>query len=193
MKKSLPLLCIAALIATGCSDIFDKQLEVYEESFEEIEDIDELPILMNEVLNAEMAIARINSSSTDEDIAELKEDYQENYELMCDSVETVRNRYYSRVDELFQEYIYNFVERRTLLYQIAADKYCEANCIEELNGIKNIIKRYSALSFVESQRACDPPAQIRKDYEATKELAENCFDVAKKRILENTSNECDPK
>ena len=112
---------------------------------------------------------------------------------MCDSVENVRNRYYSRVDELFQEYIYNFVERRTLLYQIAADKYCEANCIEELNGIKNIIKRYSALSFVESQRACDPPAQIRKDYEATKELAENCFDVAKKRILENTSNECDPK
>ena len=37
---------------------------------------------------------------------------------------------------------------------------------------------------MESQRACDPPAKIREEYEEAKELAESCFDVAKKRILE---------
>ena len=184
MKKTLLLLSAILLFTTSCSDVFEKQLKTYENAIEDLDDADDFQELMTEVLNTGKEIAVIKAKSTDEDIEELKEDYAEEYDVMADSVKTVCERYYSRADELFNEYVFNFVERRTILYQMAADRYCVAESIEELNSIKEIIKRYSALAFVESQRACDPPAQIRKNYEATKELAENCFEVAKKRILD---------
>lgn len=184
MRKSLPLLLSTILLTTGCSDIIEKQLEIYEDAIDELKETDEFPELMDEVMNTGKKIADIISKVSEEEKKELQEDYGENYKLMLDSVEKVREEYYSQADILFKGYIYNFVERRTLLYRIAADRYCKANSMEELNAISEILKRYSALSFVESQRACDPPAHIRKDYEAAKELAENCLDVAKKRIID---------
>lgn len=189
MRKILPILLTTILFATSCSDMFEKQLDIYEDAIENLEDVDDFISLMNEALNTEIKISHVIANTTDEDKEELKEDYKEMYELMLDSVEIVRNQYYSSVDRLFLGYTYNFVERRTLLYQMAADRYCKTEYIEELNAIKEIIKRYSKLSFVESQRSCDPPAKIREEYEATKELAESCFDVAQKRILDKEENE----
>ena len=183
MRKSLPLLLSAIFITTGCSDMFEKQLDVYEEAYNDLDDFDEFPELMNEVFNRGMEIARIVATTDEEDINELKEDYGEEYDVMRDSIEKMHDRYYKRADELFLKHTYNFVERRTMLYKAAAERYCNANYMEELNSIKKTLKRYSALSFVESQRVCDPPVQIRKEYEAAKELADNCYDVAKKRIL----------
>lgn len=184
MKKCLPVLIITALFATSCSDVFEKQLKIYDKAFDDLEDADDLPALVTEALDTGAEIAFITEKVTDEEREELKSDYAGEYETMIDSVKAARDNYFSRVDELFKEYIYNFIELRTILYQMAADRYCKAESLEELNSIKEIIKRYSALSFVESQRACDPPASIRKAYEETKELAENCFEVAKKRILD---------
>lgn len=183
MKRSLPIFIIATLFTASCSDMFDKQLEIYEDAMEELDGIDEFHVLMNEALDTETKIAKVIAQTTDEEREELKEDYGEEYEAMLDSVKKVRNYYYSHVDRLFLGYTYNFVERRILLYQMAADRYCKTEHIEELNAIRDIIKRYTQLSFVESQRSCDPPARIREEYEAKKNLAENCFDVAKKRIL----------
>ena len=150
---------------------------------EELDGIDDFSALMNEALDTGTKIAKVIALTTDEEREELKENYADQHEAMLDSVEKMRENYYSNVDRLFLEYTYNFVERRILLYQMAADRYCTTESIEELNAVKDIIKRYSKLSFVESQRSCDPPAKIREEYEAKKELAENCFDVAKKRIL----------
>ena len=163
--------------------MFEKQLDIYEDATEELDGIDDFSALMNEALDTGTKIAKVIALTTDEEREELKEIYADQHEAMLDSVEKMRDNYYSNVDRLFLEYTYNFVERRILLYQMAADRYCTTESIEELNAVKDIIKRYSKLSFVESQRSCDPPAKIREEYEAKKELAENCFDVAKKRIL----------
>lgn len=184
MKRGLPLLFSAILITTGCSDIFEKQLDVYKDAIEDLEDADDFNELMDEILNTGIEVACIISNTSDKEQEELKEDYGEEYELMSDSVKTARERYYKKADILFKGYAYNFVERRTMLYKIAADRYCKANSMEELDAINDILKRYSALSFVKNQRSCDPPEKIRKDYEAAKELAENCLDVAKKRIAD---------
>ncbi len=184
MRKSLFILLAITLFTTSCSDMIEKQLEIYEDAWDELEDVNDFPSLMNEALDTETKISYVVAKSTDEEINELKEDYEEKYEHMLDSVKTMRESYYSEVDRLFLEYTYNFVERRTLLYQMAADRYCKTEYIEELNAIKEVIKRYSKLSFVDSQRSCDPPTKIRDEYEAAKELADNCFDVAKKRILD---------
>ena len=168
---------------TSCSDIFEKQLDVYKSAVKELEDTDNFPDLMNEVLNTEIQISHIMAQESEEEREELKEEYAGDYETMLDSVETMRKSYYSKADKLFLGYTYNFVERRILLYEMAADRYCKAEYIEEINAIKEIIKRYSQLSFVESQRSCDPPTAIREKYESTKNLADNCFNVAKNRIL----------
>ena len=184
MKKSLFILLTIMLFTTSCSDMFEKQLDIYEDALEELDDVKDFQSLMNEALNTETKISYVIAKTTEEEKNELKEDYEDMYEQMLDSVETIRNSYYSEVDRLFLGYTYNFVERRTLLYQMAADRYCKTEYIEELNAIKEVIKRYSKLSFVESQRSCDPPAKVREEYEAAKELADNCFDVAKKRILD---------
>lgn len=189
MKKSLLVLLAIMLFTTSCSDMFEKQLDIYEDALEELEDVKDFQTLMNEALNTETKISYVIAKTTDEEINELKEDYKETYEQMLDSVEIMRKSYYSEVDRIFLGYTYNFVERRILLYQMAADRYCKTEHIEELNAIKEIIKRYSKLSFVESQRSCDPPAKIRDEYEAAKELADNCFDVAKKRIIDKEKEE----
>ena len=139
---------------------------------------------MNEILDTETNISQTIAASTDEEKEELKEEYGESYELMLDSLENRRNDYYAKADRLFLAHTFNFVERRIILYRIAADRYCMTEEIEELNALREIIKRYSQLSYVDGQRSCDPPAKIREEYEATRNLAENCFDVAKKRILE---------
>ena len=184
MKRSLPLLLIVALSTMSCSDMFEKQLDIYEKAIEELDDIDDFNALMNEILDTESSISLTIASATDEDKEDLKEEYSENYELMLDSLEKRRNDYYAKADKLFLEYTFNFVERRIILYKMAADRYCKTQHNEELDALREIIKRYSQLSFVDNQRSCDPPAKIREEYEATRNLAENCFDVAKKRIEE---------
>ena len=187
MKNILPVLFLALLFTTSCSNIIEKQLDIYSDAIEELDDVDDFNVLMNKILDTETRISL--TTANDEEKEELKEEYEESYELMIDSVETMRKEYYSKADKLFLGYTYNFIERRILLYEMAADRYCKAEYIEEINAIKELTKRYSQLSFVESQRSCDPPAVIREKYEATKNLAENCFDLAKKRIADKDSEE----
>lgn len=187
MKNILPALFLALLFTTSCSNIIEKQLDIYSDAIEELDDVDDFNVLMNKILDTETRISLTTANYEEEE--ELKEEYEESYELMIDSVETMRKEYYSKADKLFLGYTYNFIERRILLYEMAADRYCKAEYIEEINAIKELTKRYSQLSFVESQRSCDPPAVIREKYEATKNLAENCFDLAKKRIADKDSEE----
>ena len=141
MKKSLPILLTIILFTTSCSDMFKKQLDIYEDSMEKLEDVDDFNSLMNEALDTETKISHVIANTTDEDREELKEDYEDMYEHMIDSVEAIRNQYYANVDRLFLGYTYNFVERRTLLYQMAADRYCKTEYIEEYQEILKTIVR----------------------------------------------------
>lgn len=184
MKGYLPLLLVAAFVITGCSNIIEKQFDTYKDAMEELDDVKKFPALMKEVLKTSSRIAEISSTSTEKKIEKMKKEYGAEYETILDSLEKVREEYFMNADRIFKKFTFNFVEQRTLIYRTAADWYCKAECMEELEALKSTIKRYSALSFVESQRAFDPPAKIREEYEEAKELAESCFDVAKKRILE---------
>lgn len=184
MKNILPIMLLSLLFTTSCSNTIEKQFDIYNDAIEELDGTDDFNVLMNKILDTESNISQTIATATDEDQEDLKEEYEENYELMLDSLENRRNDYYAKADKMFLEYTFNFVERRIILYRIAADRYCKTEYIEELNAIREIINRYSRLSFVDSQRSCDPPAKIREEYEATRNLAENCFDLAKKRILE---------
>lgn len=185
MKNIAPLLFIVAFFTASCNDMFEKQLKIYDNAIDDLEDIEDFQTLIHKTLDTETKIATLIAKTKDEEKEELEKEYGDSYKAILDSVSNIREDYYSQVDRLFLEYTFNFVERRTLLYKIAADRYCKTEYIEELDAIKEIIKRYSKLSFVESQRSCDPPESVRKEYETQKELAENCFDVAKKRILED--------
>ena len=184
MKNILPIMLLMMLFTTSCSNTIEKQFDIYNDAIEELDGTDDFNVLMNKILDTESNISQTIATATDDDQEDLKEEYEENYELMLDSLENRRNDYYAKADKMFLEYTFNFVERRIILYRIAADRYCKTEYIEELNAIREIINRYSRLSFVDSQRSCDPPAKIREEYEATRNLAENCFDLAKKRILE---------
>ena len=184
MKNILPIMLLSLLFTTSCSNTIEKQFDIYNDAIEELDGTDDFNVLMNKILDTESNISQTIATATDEEQEDLKEEYEENYELMLDSLESRRNDYYAKADKMFLEYTFNFVERRIILYSIAADRYCKTEYIEELNALREIINRYSRLSFVDSQRSCDPPAKIREEYEATRNLAENCFDLAQKRILE---------
>ena len=73
MKKSLPILVLAMLCTTSCSDMFEKQLDIYEDAIDELDDIDEFHILMNEALDTETKIAKVIALTSDEEREELKE------------------------------------------------------------------------------------------------------------------------
>ena len=183
MKNYFALL-LAATLLTGCNDLIEEKLEIYEDAIEELDGIDRFTDLMDEAIATERAVARAEGKMKEKSLNKLKESYGTEYELMLDSIENVRDSYLKRVDRLFLRYTYNFVERRTLLYRMAADSYCTAEYMQELDAVRELIKRYSALSYVDGQRHSDPPLKIREEYEAARELAENCYNVAKARINE---------
>lgn len=184
MRKSFALL-LAAILITGCNNLIEEKLEIYDDAIDELDGIDGFTDLMYEVIATERAAAHAEGKMKEKNWNKLKEKYGTEYELMLDSIENIRDSYLKRVDLLFLGYTYNFVERRTLLYRMAADSYCTAEYMQELDAVREVIKRYSALSYVDGQRHCDPPLKIREEYEAARELAENCYNVAKARINEN--------
>lgn len=180
---------LALIIATGCTDLIEKKLEIYTDAIEQLDEAEDLVSLMSQAIATESAVARAVAKTGEEKMAKMKEEYGTEYEAMLDSVDTVRDSYYRSVDKIFLGYAYNFLERRTLLYNMAADSYCIAECTEELDAVRELIKRYSKLSYVNGQRACDPPLKVREEYEAAKELAENCYSVAQARIKEEKAIE----
>ena len=90
-------------------------------------------------------------------------------ELPQEFVES-RGRFRAAVDEKLAQFRQgHFVELRTVLYECAAVVCKEAVSEAELKGVKDMVRHCSAELYINGQRACDPPASVRKRYEAAKE------------------------
>ena len=88
-----------------------------------------------------------------------------------------RERFYAAVDRKFAEHrVGHFVEQRTLLYKKAAQLYGTAENVDGLNAMKELLKRCSAALYIDGQRACDPPAAVRREYAKAKDAAQEAFE-----------------
>ena len=81
-----------------------------------------------------------------------------------------RGRFHAAVDEKLAQFRKgHFVELRAALYECAAVVGREAVSEAELKGVKDMLRHCSAELYINGQRACDPPASVRKRYETAKE------------------------
>ena len=62
----------------------------------------------------------------------------------------------------------HFVELRTALYERAATVNAAMDDAVSAAAVKRLLKRCSAALYIDGQRACDPPAAVRKKYEEAK-------------------------
>ena len=85
-----------------------------------------------------------------------------------------RDRFYAVVDEKLAGFKQgHFVELRTTLYE-SATKVCRlATSDAELNAVKKMAKRCSAMLYIDGQRACDPPKKAREKYETARETMQS--------------------
>lgn len=182
MKKLIFPLVAATMLLSGCSDIFEKQFDIYEEATEKLEDAKTLPDLLDMAIQTEKDIASTIASATEEVWNELKEDYKSDYELMLDSVDAVRNRYFSDVDKIYNSHIMHFVEKRTILYSKVSEAFNSAKCTEEVSALNDFLKNYSAKAYIYGQRACDPPQEITSKYKSAKSQAKQNYEEALVRL-----------
>lgn len=77
----------------------------------------------------------------------------------------------------------HFVELRTVIYNEAADAYSSAQTISQLRALEHLQQHCSSMVYIDGQRACDPPADVRRAYHAAKKLAQGKHDAAMQRIL----------
>ena len=65
----------------------------------------------------------------------------------------------------------HFVELRAALYEKAAQVNVDAVNADGTKAMMQLLKRCSAALYIDGQRACDPPASVRKRYEQAKRKA----------------------
>ena len=101
----------------------------------------------------------------------LQERFGDEYASLLSGVECLRDSFCTIMDGKFVACKMHFVEKRTLLYGMAAELYAGAQYPEELEVVKTIVEEYSAKAYVCGQRLCDPPANIIAAYDSVKSLA----------------------
>ena len=182
MKKRILFLLPLMALCAGCSNLFEEQLDIYENAITELEETVTLESLIDNVFNTETAIAGKLANHSEEKDEALQETLGEEYRIMKDSVHAVRVAYYRIADNLFATYTGHFVEKRILLYGKAADSFDKAKSAEELAAVDEALKRYSTMAYTEGQRVCDPPVAIRNRYDSIKSLARRKYDNALLRL-----------
>ena len=65
----------------------------------------------------------------------------------------------------------HFVELRAALYEKAAQVNVDAVNADGTKAMMQLLKRCSAALYIDGQRACDPPADVRERYEQAKRKA----------------------
>ena len=94
-----------------------------------------------------------------------------------------RERFYAVVNRKFAEHKKgHFVEQRTLLYETAAQLFSSAGNVEGTEAMQALLKRCSAALYIDGQRACDPPAVVRKKYAKAKAAAQGAFEKAAEKF-----------
>ena len=183
MRKTIILVAVLSLF-TACSNIFDKQIEVYKNASEQFAENKGIHSLIDNVIDTEIAVAGMLAAHSNENDEALQESLGTEYYTMQDSIRAVRVGYYSTVDSLFKSYKGHFVEKRIILYAKAIENYNKVATLDELAAVDEVIKRFSAMSYIEGQRVCDPPLKVRQRYDSLKTAAVNSYEAALVRLSE---------
>ena len=181
MKRKL-LLLLLPLLCTGCDNIFEKQIMVYNDSKELVAAAGDAETLVDNVIDAEIAVAVLRASHSEEADNELLESLGGGYYTLRDSLYAVRADFFRSADDVFGKFTGHFVEKRIMLYEKAAERYEKVGTREELEAVEAVVKRFSAMAYVDGQRVCDPPASLRKAYTTAKAKAKEKYDNALLRL-----------
>lgn len=179
MKKTFISL-FAAFSLFGCgNNPFEEQTELYSTSIETMPAGNTLATIIEHCYSTETAAVGIMARYKGEDLEDMLGD---DYTPMCSGVENLRDSFLSIIDDKYFAHKMHFVEKRTALYSTAAKFYTNAQSLAELDTIKSLTEKYSAMAFVEGQRLCDPPAAIIAAYDSVKSLSTECYSRALERL-----------
>ena len=86
MKKRILFLLPLMALCAGCSNLFEEQLDIYENAITELEETGSLESLIDNVFNTETAIAGKLANHSEEEDDALQETLGEEYHTLKDSM-----------------------------------------------------------------------------------------------------------
>ena len=180
MKKIFLPVSICLMLA-ACSTPHEERLEIYSNAVEEFYETKELPLVIKNLLKTEMSATRVYASLPElekrEFVALLESDEAVKAAAMRDSLLRL-------TENAYLAHVLHFVEKRTVLYGEAASCYKNVESLEELHAIEELVAHYSAVAYVDGERACDPPADVREMYKASQKSATRAYADAEHRLAD---------
>lgn len=172
MKQILSLLFLS-LPFIGCSDSYDKLISDYEYAIEELHASGELDVALSSIFFTEQqALHLMQTGDTVTPVADGK----------AVRVLQLRDSLMNLAEMVYRSDVRHFIEKRTVLYCKAADCYSSASRLCELDSLKAMTARFSAMAYSDGQRSCDPPAAVRGAYRAAREHADKCYRATAVRL-----------
>ena len=180
MKKIFIPVSLCLMLA-ACGTPHEERLEIYSNAVEEFYEAKELPRVIENLLKAEMSATRVYVS--------LPEQEKREFVALLDSDEAIeaavmRDSLLRLTENAFLAHVRHFVEKRTVLYGEAASCYKNVESLEELHAVEELVAHYSAVAYVNGERACDPPADVREKYKASQKSAVKAYSDAEHRLTD---------
>ena len=182
MRKTFYSL-LAAFSLVACSENpLEQQSQLYCAAIEKADTISSISAVVEHCLSTRTEDIRILEQYKSGGGEELQERFGDEYASLLSGVECLRDSFCTIMDSKFVACKMHFVEKRTVLYGMAAEFYANAQYLEELEAVKTVAADYSAKAYVCGQRLCDPPANIIAAYDSVKSLAAECYASAVERL-----------
>ena len=179
MKKSLSASAMFLVFIAGCTNLHEQRLEIYENAVADVYKESSLESVTVNLLEAEAASAHYLNSLTPEEKMEF------NADSLCDcalEAAILRDSLFVLADKAYARAGMHSVEKRTVLYEKAAGFYSKASSKEELEAVREVVSVYSEKAYLDGERTCDPPKQVRDAYKSAKDLAAKGYSEALERI-----------
>ena len=172
--KNILITFLLVIPLIGCDDKYDHLIETYNASFEEINATQEPACLVARLFETEMLVLRylpvdgaVNAMDSESSV---------------NMVFLMRDSMVSLADRFFSGNTCHFVEKRTVLYNGAAESYKMVRNYKELQLVKEYVEKYSVMAYVDGERACDPPVSVREAYAIAREMEQRGYRDAARRI-----------
>ena len=179
--KKIVLVFFFSMLLASCSTPHEEQLDVYCDAVEAFHETNDIKLALANILEAERKATKV--------YALLSEDEKADFVISMENedakaVAVMRDSLLRLTVNAFQSQITHFIEKRTILYSEAVNSYSKANSIEELNAVEEIVATLSAMAYVDGERACDPPANVREKYKNAQDSAAKAYSDAEQRVTE---------
>lgn len=179
MKIRLFASALTLLSITACGDFREQPVEIYSSAMDSVGRNPSLESVTYNLLNAELESRRYISSLTAEEKTELLFDTLDEYYVKSADL---RKEIFALAESAYSASHMHFIEKRTILYRTATEFYGRVKGLDELTAVKEIVEHYSKLSYVDGQRFCDPPADVRKRYKEAQDGEARAYSDAECRL-----------